>query len=260
MSISDHPGGIIHTYQKFDPVNFPSPTAPPPDVVSPAFEHLLHLRQHAPAHRGGTGPRHSPRSEPDRRAGTEPRSARWKSSANANGRSWKLTKPTRCNISAKQNFHDQAGDIKPPSNLAKKFNQAVRDEQLHDLERLWYRAGDERGKFARQLLQLVERLGEKYQVDELAGKYEFTGRQPMTVPEALEIKARTGNDRRAAQTTRRGDEDGPDRHHRHGGAVPNSPSRATSRSSARCSNKFRITCARSPNGKASSRPRAAASN
>src|SRR5919198_1228496 len=34
-------GGIIHTYQNFDPVNFPSPTAPPPDVVSTAFEHLL---------------------------------------------------------------------------------------------------------------------------------------------------------------------------------------------------------------------------
>src|SRR3954454_20673251 len=35
------PGGIVHTYQKFDPANFPSPTAPPPDLVSPAFEHLL---------------------------------------------------------------------------------------------------------------------------------------------------------------------------------------------------------------------------
>src|SRR5437660_12562217 len=41
MSTSDRLGGIIHTYQKFDPVNFPSPTAPPPDMVSPAFEHLL---------------------------------------------------------------------------------------------------------------------------------------------------------------------------------------------------------------------------
>jgi len=37
----DNLGGIIHTYQKFDPVNLPSPTAPPPDLVSPAFEHLL---------------------------------------------------------------------------------------------------------------------------------------------------------------------------------------------------------------------------
>jgi uncharacterized protein with von Willebrand factor type A (vWA) domain len=38
------------------------------------------------------------------------------------------------------------------------------------------------------LLQLTERLGEKYQVDELASKYEFTGRTPMDVPKALEIK------------------------------------------------------------------------
>ena len=35
------PGGIVHTYQKYDPVNFPSPTAPPPDLVSPLFDHLL---------------------------------------------------------------------------------------------------------------------------------------------------------------------------------------------------------------------------
>src|SRR5215468_5316256 len=41
MNSRDRLGGIIHTYQKYDPVNFPSPTAPPPDVVSPAFEHLL---------------------------------------------------------------------------------------------------------------------------------------------------------------------------------------------------------------------------
>src|SRR5436305_8094963 len=35
------PGGIVHTYQKYDPVHFPSPTAPPPDLVSPLFDHLL---------------------------------------------------------------------------------------------------------------------------------------------------------------------------------------------------------------------------
>src|SRR5204862_7290497 len=34
-------GGIIHTYQKYDPQNFPSPTQPPPDLVSPALEHML---------------------------------------------------------------------------------------------------------------------------------------------------------------------------------------------------------------------------
>src|SRR3954454_7619481 len=35
------PGGIVHTYQRYDPVNMPSPTAPPPDLVSPLFDHLL---------------------------------------------------------------------------------------------------------------------------------------------------------------------------------------------------------------------------
>ncbi len=34
-------GGIIHTYQKYDPKNIPSPTQPPPDIVSGAFQHLL---------------------------------------------------------------------------------------------------------------------------------------------------------------------------------------------------------------------------
>src|SRR6202043_1624167 len=48
--------------------------------------------------------------------------------------------------------------------------------------------GREPDNSPRQLLQLVERLGEKYQVDELASKYEFTGRTPMTVPQALEVK------------------------------------------------------------------------
>ncbi len=37
-------------------------------------------------------------------------------------------------------------------------------------------------------MQLIERLGEKYEADELAAKYDFTGRTPMGVPEALAIK------------------------------------------------------------------------
>ena len=34
-------GGVIHTYQRYDPARFPSPTQPPPDLVSPALEHML---------------------------------------------------------------------------------------------------------------------------------------------------------------------------------------------------------------------------
>jgi hypothetical protein len=35
------PGGIIHTYLGYDPQRFPMPAREPPDLVSPAFEHML---------------------------------------------------------------------------------------------------------------------------------------------------------------------------------------------------------------------------
>ena len=89
---------------------------------------------------------------------------------------------------AKTNFHDMAAKYKPPKKLAEEFERAVKDEQLRDLENLFYAVGNDRDPFARSLVALAERLGEKYQVDELAAKYEFTGRQSMTVPKALEIK------------------------------------------------------------------------
>src|SRR5262245_18795659 len=34
-------GGIIHTYQGYDPRNFPPPTREPPNLVSSAFEHMM---------------------------------------------------------------------------------------------------------------------------------------------------------------------------------------------------------------------------
>jgi uncharacterized protein with von Willebrand factor type A (vWA) domain len=187
MSTRDRLGGIIHTYQKFDPVNFPSPTAPPPDVVSPAFEHLLFY--------GNT--RRLTEEELARAIHLDPRMIRGLGPSlealmemlRERKRKILATYETgKAETEARQNYHDLAGQMRPPGNLAKRFDQAVRDEQLRDLEQLWYRAGDENSKFARQLLHLVERLGEKYQVDELASKYEFTGRTPMTVPKALEIK------------------------------------------------------------------------
>src|SRR3954452_17557340 len=39
-------GGVIHAYQKYDPVRFPSPTQPPPDLASAALEHMLMFGEH----------------------------------------------------------------------------------------------------------------------------------------------------------------------------------------------------------------------
>jgi uncharacterized protein with von Willebrand factor type A (vWA) domain len=188
MSSKDQLGGIIHTYQKYDPVNLPSPTAPPPDMVSPAFEHLMFYgstRELTPEELA-----RAVRIDPSQIANLGPSLDALMDILRERKRKILATYETsKAETEARQNFLDQAHDIRPPSHLAKRYEQAVREEQLHELEQLWYRAGRETDKFARQLLHLVERLGEKYQVDEMASKYEFTGRTPMTVPEALAVKA-----------------------------------------------------------------------
>lgn len=76
---------------------------------------------------------------------------------------------------------------KPPAFAKAAFQKAIREEQLADLERLWYRL-DGRDEFAGPLVSMMERLGEKYEVEQLASKYDFTGRRELSVPQAIDIK------------------------------------------------------------------------
>lgn len=180
-------GGVIHTYQKFDPKNFPSPTQESPDVVSPAFEHMLafgDMRELTDEELA-----RAIRLDPSQFAGFGPSIDALR--AMLEERKKKILEKyetKRVQKTAAKNYEETGRKMKPPANLAKRFAKSFQDEQLRELERLWYQVGDDRDKFARQLVQLVAKLGEKYQVDELAGRYEFTGNTEMTVPEALEIK------------------------------------------------------------------------
>lgn len=181
------PGGIIHTYQKFDPVNFPSPTQPPPDLVSPAFEHMLqygNMRRLTDEELA-----RAIRLDPSQIAGLGPSIDALL--AMLLERKRKILAKYETNTvqqRASKEFQKSSQKVNPPEALRKSFRRAVDGEQLHDLEMLWYAAGDERSKFAHQLVQLIEKLGQKYQVDELAAKYEFTGQTPLTVEEALQVK------------------------------------------------------------------------
>jgi uncharacterized protein with von Willebrand factor type A (vWA) domain len=180
-------GGIIHTYQKFDPVSFPSPTAPPPDMVSPAFEHLLFYGSMRRLTEEEL--RRAIRIDPRHIRGFGPSLEALMAILRERKRKILATYETaQVEKEARGRFHKQAEDMRPPGKIAKDYHEAVRDEQLHDLESLWYRAGGEHSPFARHLMRLVGSLAEKYQIDELAGKYEFTGHTPMTIPRALEIK------------------------------------------------------------------------
>jgi len=180
-------GGIIHTYQKFDPKNFPSPSQPPPDVVSPALEHLLmygSMRELTDEELA-----RAVRLDPSQFAGFGPSLEALMAMLRERKRKiLEKYETDRVQRAARESFHDEASRLRPPANLAKQMKRAVEDEQLRELERLWFRAGDDSSPFARQLVQLVARLGEKYQIDELAGKYAFSGRTELSVPEALDVK------------------------------------------------------------------------
>lgn len=180
-------GGIIHTYQKYDPVRFPGPTQPPPDLVSPALEHMLtygsmrRLTEEELAR--------AIRIDPSQIKGLGPSlDALLAILLERKRKILEKYETDTVQRTAHDNYHRLGQRIKSPKKLRRRFEQAFDEEQIYDLERVWYAAGDDTSKFARQLVQLVERLGEKYEIDDLAAKYEFTGRTPMTVPEALAIK------------------------------------------------------------------------
>ena len=180
-------GGVVHTYQKFDPAHFPSPTQPPPDMISPAFEHALMYGKYReltdeelanavmldPSQLAGLGP-----SIDFLRALLEERKRKILAKYETDAVNKKVAKA----------FENSAKKASPPQELRGIFKRAVQDEQIYLLERIYYQVGDDTDRFATQLVHVIERLGEKYQIEELVSKYTFTGDTRMTVPEALEVK------------------------------------------------------------------------
>lgn len=178
-------GGVIHTYQGYDPVQFPSPRAAPPEVASAAMEHLLlygntrDLTEEELANAVHIDPSQISGLGPSLDALLEMLKERKR----------KILETYRTEEAQKEaydTFHNSASQYKPPKNLAAAFERAVKQEQLYELESLYYSSG--RNSFGKSILSLSQKLGEKYQVDELASKYEFTGKTSMDVPKALEVK------------------------------------------------------------------------
>ncbi len=180
-------GGVIHTYQRYDPKNFPSPTQPPPDLVSPAFEHMLAFGSMRELSEEELA--RAVRLDPSQIQGLGPSLDALIAMLEERKRKilQKYETDGVCEL-AKRAYRELGRQIEPPKKLRPYFKDAFHTEQIRDLEMLWYRAGDEQGRFARDLVKLVDRLGDKYQVDELAARYEFTGRESMRIPQALEIK------------------------------------------------------------------------
>jgi uncharacterized protein with von Willebrand factor type A (vWA) domain len=182
------PGGLVHAYQKYDPKAFPSPTAPPPDLAGAAFEHMLEfgsLRDLSPEELA-----RAVRLDPSMFPRLGPSLASLRAMLEERKRKILQTYETAAAQSAAdQTFRDEAAEVSPPREHMAEFQRAVRQEQIADLERLWYRQKREGSPFAKELLSLMETLGIKYQVDELASKYAFSGKTELSPEEALEVKA-----------------------------------------------------------------------
>lgn len=180
-------GGVIHTYQKYDPREFPSPTAPPPDLASAAFEHMLRygsMRRLTPEELA-----RAVKLDISQIAGLGPSLDALIAMLEDQKRKILATYETEAaQQAAARGYREAAGAVEPPAKMRGAFEKAAREEQIADLEKLWYSAGDDSSPLARALMAAMNRLGEKYQVDELAAKYAFTGRTEMDVPKALAIK------------------------------------------------------------------------
>jgi len=184
---TQHLGGVIHTYLGYDPVKFPPPTQPPPDVVSHAFEHWMmfgNTRDLTPEQLAS-----AVRIDPQQIQGFGPSLDALIAMLEERKRRILATYETsRVLDDALRIFIDHAASMQPPSHLSTAFRNEVLQRQLRGLERLWYRVDDEQSPFARELVHLMEHLGNTYQIDELAGKYDFTGSKRMSIEQALEIR------------------------------------------------------------------------
>lgn len=180
-------GGVIHTYQKYDPVRFPSPSEPPPDMVSAAFEHMLMFGERRELTEDELA--RAIRLDPSQFQALGPSIDALRAMLEERKRKILERYETRkVRKRARKAYQQAASSVQPPKQHRERFQKVVQQEQIRDLERLWYATGDDNSPFAQSLVGLLEHLGNKYQIEELASKYEFTGRETMTVPQALEIK------------------------------------------------------------------------
>ncbi len=188
MTRKEKIGGIIQTYMKYDPVKFPSPTQPPPDFVSPMMEQMLmygSMRELTDEELA-----RAVRLDPEQFKNFGPPLDMIKAMLEERKRKILETYETRSvQKQARKHFHKHAKNApKIPPLIQQEYREAVNQEQLFDLEQLYYLVGDDTDPLAQHLAQAISRLATKYQIDELAANYDFTGSESMTIPLALEIK------------------------------------------------------------------------
>lgn len=181
-------GGVVHSYLKYDPVRFPSPTQPPPDFISPMMNQLLaygsmrELTEEELAR--------AIRISPEQMKNFGMSLDMIRQMLEERKRRILETYETKTVLQlARKAFQKKAKQAPPlPGHWKAKYKIAVEEEQLYDLEMLADLIDDDTHPVAQHIFGLMGRLSDKYQVDELAATYVFVGNESMTIPQAIEIK------------------------------------------------------------------------
>ena len=165
-SAAYRPGGVIHSYQKYDPNKFPPPNQPPPDLVSPAFEQALMYGNYQELSEDDLA--RAVRLDPSQIAGMGPSLDFLR--AMLKERKRKILETYECRSvqkKARKAFRSAAQNLRVPKDLEKMFREAVIHEQPYLIERLWYRVDDDTGPLARGFLQVGQRMEDKHNIEEL---------------------------------------------------------------------------------------------
>jgi len=180
-------GGVVHAYQKYDPQRLPGPRAPQPDAAGAAMEHLLHygsLRDLTPEQLA-----EAVRIDPSQIAGLGPSLEAMKALLEERKRKILATYETSNALrEAVKRAASRAAEAPREGTLGERLQRAARQRQLRALRGLWYEAERRDRSAAAAILRVMESIGEQFEVEELDAKYDFTGRTPMDVPKALEVK------------------------------------------------------------------------
>ena len=180
-------GGIVHTYQRYDPVGIPPPRPLHADMVSAAMEHLLtygEISELTPEQLAD-----AVEIDPSQIRGLGPSLESLRAMLKERRRKILEYFETRSvQKKARKAFRAVAESVQPPAKLRDQFHHAVKEEQLRELERLWFAQNNDQSRFGVELVGVVDRLADLYQVEELATKWTFHGNEKLDVLKALEVK------------------------------------------------------------------------
>ncbi len=185
--MSFRPGGIIHSYQKYDPSKFPSPNQEPPDLVSAAFEQALMYGNYRELTEEELA--RAIKLDPSQIAGLGPSLEMLRAILEERRRKILATYETDSVRKKSRKVLSKASkQVQVPKKLEPLLKRAIAQEQPYLLERLWYVIGDDTSVGAASILDVMERMKDKHNIEELASNYDFTGIESLTIPKALEVK------------------------------------------------------------------------